>query len=111
LVFSLVTVLVATTLYGVAHAMNEKLNEPFLNPSTTEKYRRLGFVSAGICMTLKISNVSISAVENPLSGVALFFESVSNRTACQYESCAPEKCGVEQIHRKTANISLFGPAL
>src|ERR1035438_2109234 len=77
--------------------MNDKLNEPFLNPSTAEKYRRLGFVSADICMTLKIGNVSISAVENPLSGVALFFESAGNRTACQYESCAPEKCGVEQI--------------
>jgi len=62
-----------------------------------EKYRQLGFAPAGISLELKVSDVSVSAVEHPWKGVALFFESYMIRSMCQYESSVPTNCSVEQI--------------
>ena len=69
----------------------------FIDPSTDEKYRKLGFREDRLCMKLTIGNVSVRAVEHPFKGVALFFESYTPRTMCQYESSLPTSCSVEKI--------------
>jgi hypothetical protein len=71
--------------------------DSFRDPITAEKYCRLGFLAADLCLRLKIGDVSICAVGHPFNGVALIFESVTTRTACQYEVFLPELCSVEQI--------------
>jgi hypothetical protein len=69
----------------------------FANPSTDEKYYRLGFSADGCSLKIMIGNVSIHAVEHPFRGVVLIFESITPRTICQYEASLPESCSVEQI--------------
>jgi hypothetical protein len=69
----------------------------FSDPSTAEKYNRLGFLPAGFSLRLTIGDVSIYAVGHPFKGVALTFESIRPRTMCQYEVSLPELCSVEQI--------------
>jgi hypothetical protein len=69
---------------------------PFWNEHTAQKYQQLGFSPADYSLILKVGSVNVSAVEHPL-GVALFFESITSRAACQYESSAPANCSVEQI--------------
>ena len=69
----------------------------FANSSTDKKYSGLGFAAADSSMKLTIGSVSIHAVRQPFNGVALIFESITPRTACQYEVSLPEHCSVEQI--------------
>lgn len=68
-----------------------------IDPSTDEKYRKLGFSEDGLCMKLRVGNVSVSAVGHPFKGVALIFESYLPRTICQYESSLPASCSLEKI--------------
>ena len=67
------------------------------NPSTDEKYRKLGFFPSGLSLRLTVGHVSIYAVEHPWKGVALTIESFTNRRMSQFEVSLPEKCSVEQI--------------
>jgi hypothetical protein len=69
----------------------------FSDPGTAEKYHRLGFSDDSFSLKIKIGDVSIDAVEHPLRGVVLMFQSVTVRTACMYEVSLPESCSVEQI--------------
>jgi hypothetical protein len=69
----------------------------FHNPTTDEKYRRLGFAEDGLFLKLRVGNVTVCAGEHLFKGVFLIFESFSTRTLCQYEVTLPESCGVEQI--------------
>jgi hypothetical protein len=69
----------------------------FFNPELEAKYRLLGFVSDGYGLKLKIGHVEIEAVEHPFNGVALFFSSITPRTATQFEIALPVVCTTEQI--------------
>jgi hypothetical protein len=69
----------------------------FTNPKTAEKYRKLGFLSAGLSVKLTIGSVSVYASEHPFKGVLLIFEEFTGRRICQYESTLLEECGIEQI--------------
>lgn len=76
---------------------NEDKMEPFSDPSSADKFRKLGFSVDALSMRLSIGHVSICAVEHPIKGVVLIFESIMPRTVCQYETSLPERCSVEQI--------------
>ena len=69
----------------------------FSDPSTAEKYYRLGFSVADLSLRITLGDVSIYAVEHPIKGVALSFKSITPRTMCHYEVFLPERCSVEQI--------------
>ena len=69
----------------------------FSNPSTDEKYRKLGFSPERLSLKLTVGNVSIYAIEHPFKGVALTIESFTSRRLSQSEVTLPEKCSVEQI--------------
>jgi hypothetical protein len=69
----------------------------FTNPNTNEKYRRLGFSPDGLFLKLTVGNVSVYAGDHLFNGVALTFESFTDRCISQSEVTLPEKCSVEQI--------------
>jgi hypothetical protein len=66
----------------------------FSSLSADEKYRHLGFSAVDLSMKLTIGSVSIQAVERPIKGALLIFESITPRTMCQYETSLPECCSV-----------------
>jgi hypothetical protein len=68
----------------------------FADQGTDEKYRLLGFSADGLSMKLTIGSVSIHAVEHPIKGVVLIFESITPRTMRQYETSLPERCSVSR---------------
>jgi hypothetical protein len=82
---------------AVVDGAEEDKMEPFSDPSNADKYRKLGFSVDALSMRLSIGHVSICAVEHPIKGVLLIFESIRPRSVCQYETSLPERCSVEQI--------------
>lgn len=69
----------------------------FSDPSTEEKYLKLGFVPDRLSLKLTVGKVSVYAVEHPWKGAALTLESFTARTMTQYEVACPTKCTTEQI--------------
>jgi hypothetical protein len=69
----------------------------FSDPSTEDKYLKLRFVPDGLALKLTVGEVSVYAVEHPWKGAALTLESITPRTATQYEVACPTKCSREQI--------------
>ena len=69
----------------------------FSDPSTEEKYLKLGFVQEGLALKLTVGQVSIYAVEHPWKGAAITLESFTPRRMTQYEVACPTKCTAEQI--------------
>ena len=69
----------------------------FSDPSTEQKYLKLGFVPDRLSLKLTVGKVSVYAVEHPWKGAALTLESITPRTATQYEVACPTKCSREQI--------------
>ena len=74
-----------------------KVIKAFSDPSTEQKYLKLGFVPDGLSLTLTVGRVSVYAVEHPWKGAALTLESFTPRTMTRYTVACPTKCSREQI--------------
>jgi len=75
----------------------DEVMKAFSDPGTEEKYLKLGFVPDGLSLKLTVGEVSVYAIEHPWKGAALTLESITPRTATQYEVACPTKCSREQI--------------
>jgi len=69
----------------------------FSDPSTEEKYLKLGFVPERLALKLTVGQVSVYAIEHPWKGAALTLQSFTPRNMTQYEVSCPTKCSAEQI--------------
>ncbi len=69
----------------------------FSDPSTEDKYLKLGFVPDGLSLKLTVGQISVYAVEHSWKGAAITLQSFTPRTMTQYEVSCPTKCSREQI--------------
>ena len=69
----------------------------FSDPSTEDKYLKLGFVPDGLSLKLTVGKVSVYAVEHPWKGAMRTLESFTPRRMSQYTVGCPTRCSREQI--------------